>query len=118
MNKIRLLIISIAGGIISGLTGIGGGTVMVPLFTSLTRMQQHRAHANSLVIVIFGATAALILYVQRGDIDWIIAIILGLGGIIGGQIGAKIMHITPDHRLKLIFSAFLIIVGIKLLLGN
>ena len=118
MKKIKYLIISIIGGIISGLTGIGGGTVMVPLFTSFTKMQQHRAHANSLVIVIFGATAALILYIIRGDIDWAVALILGLGGIIGGQIGAKIMHVTPDRRLKLIFSIFLIIVGIRLLLGN
>ena len=83
MKKIRYFIISIIGGIISGLTGIGGGTVMVPLFTSFTKMQQHRAHANSLVIVIFGATAALILYIIRGDIDWAVALIHGLGGIGG-----------------------------------
>ena len=60
MKKIKLLIIGSIGGITSGLTGIGGGTVMVPLFTSLAKMQQHKAHANSLVIVIFGATAALV----------------------------------------------------------
>ncbi|MDG1990624.1 MAG: sulfite exporter TauE/SafE family protein [Dehalococcoidia bacterium] len=118
MKKIKLLIIGAIGGITSGLTGIGGGTVMVPLLTSITKMQQHRAHANSLVIVIFGATAALILYIERGDIEWNTAIILGLGGIIGGQVGAKIMHGTPDNRLKIIFSIFLIIVGFKLLLGN
>jgi uncharacterized membrane protein YfcA len=73
------------GGFVSGLTGIGGGTVMVPLLTGFLRVPQHRAHATSLVIVIFAAGAALVLYVSRGDVDWAMAAAVAGGGIVAAS---------------------------------
>jgi uncharacterized membrane protein YfcA len=103
------------GGFVSGLTGIGGGTVMVPLLTGFLRIPQHRAHATSLVIVIFAAGAALVLYISRGDVDWAMAAAVAVGGIIGGQIGARAMHRVPELKLRAIFALFLLAVGVRLL---
>lgn len=103
------------GGFVSGLTGIGGGTVMVPLLTGFLRVPQHRAHATSLVIVIFAAGAALVLYVSRGDVDWAMAAAVAVGGIVGGQIGARAMHRVPELKLRAIFALFLLAVGVRLL---
>ncbi len=103
------------GGFVSGLTGIGGGTVMVPLLTGLLRVPQHRAHATSLVIVIFAASSALVLYMSRGDVDWAMAAAVAIGGVIGGQIGARAMHRVPELRLRAIFAVFLLAVGVRLL---
>ncbi len=104
------------GGFTSGLTGIGGGTVMVPLLTGFLRVPQHRAHATSLMIVIFAAAAALTLYTSRGDVDWSMAIAVAVGGIIGGQIGTRAMHRMPEHKLRASFALFLLAVGIRLLI--
>ena len=103
----------VIGGFVSGLTGIGGGTVMVPLLTGLLRVPQHRAHATSLVVVIFAAAAALVLYVGRGDVDWATAV--AVGGVAGGQVGARAMHHVPEVRLRALFAIFLLAVGIRLL---
>ena len=105
----------VIGGFVSGLTGIGGGTVMVPLLTGLLGVPQHRAHATSLVVVIFAATAALVLYVGRGDVDWAMAAAVAVGGIAGGQIGAHAMHYVPEARLRALFAIFLLAVGVRLL---
>ncbi len=103
------------GGFVSGLTGIGGGTVMVPLLTGFLRVPQHRAHATSLVIVIFAAAAALTLYVSRGDVDWAMAAAVAGGGIVGGQLGARAMHRVPELKLRAVFAVFLLAVGVRLL---
>ncbi len=105
----------VIGGFVSGLTGIGGGTVMVPLLTGLLRVPQHRAHATSLVVVIFAAAAALVLYVGRGDVDWAMAAAVAVGGVAGGQVGARAMHHVPEVRLRALFAIFLLAVGIRLL---
>ena len=111
----RAIATGTVGGFISGLTGIGGGTVMVPLLTGILRVPQHRAHATSLVVVIFAAAAALVLYVGRGDIDWAMAAAVAVGGVAGGQVGARAMHRVPEVRLRALFALFLIAVGVRLL---
>ncbi len=114
-SPVRAVATGTIGGFVSGLTGIGGGTVMVPLLTGLLRVPQHRAHATSLVVVIFAATAALVLYVGRGDVDWAMAVAVAVGGVAGGQIGARAMHSVPEARLRAVFALFLIAVGVRLL---
>ncbi len=113
--RARGIVTGAIGGFVSGLTGIGGGTVMVPLLTGFLRLPQHRAHATSLVIVIFAAGAALTLYMSRGDVDWPMAAAAAGGGIVGGQIGARAMHRVPELKLRAIFALFLLAVGVRLL---
>lgn len=113
--RARGIATGVIGGFVSGLTGIGGGTVMVPLLTGFLRVPQHRAHATSLVIVIFAAAAALTLYASRGAVDWAMAAAVAGGGIIGGQLGARVMHRVPELRLRAIFALFLLAVGVRLL---
>jgi uncharacterized membrane protein YfcA len=114
-SRVRGATTGAIGGFASGLTGIGGGTVMVPLLTGFLRVPQHRAHATSLVIVIFAAGAALVLYVSRGDVDWAMAAAVAIGGSVGGQIGARAMHRVPELKLRAIFALFLLAVGVRLL---
>lgn len=116
MSRIRESITGVIGGSVSGLTGVGGGVTMVPLLSGLVGLRQHRAHATSLVIVIFVAAAAGSLYAARGDVDWWIALALAVGGIGGAQIGARAMHRVPEGRLRIIFAAFLVVVGLRLLI--
>jgi uncharacterized protein len=117
MSRARAIFTGAVGGFTSGLTGIGGGTVMVPLLTALLRLSQHRAHATSLVIVIFAAAAAVVPYVLDARVDWGLAAGLTVGGVVGAQIGARTMRALPERRLRLAFAVFLLLVGLRLLVG-
>ena len=64
--KLKSILVGIAGGSASGLTGIGGGTVLVPLLTGTLKMPQRQAHATSLAIVISVGIAAVIPYLRAG----------------------------------------------------
>lgn len=115
MTRVRDVFTGGVGGFASGLTGIGGGTVMVPLLTGLLGMTQRRAHATSLIIVIFAALAAVSQYILRDEVDWGLAVALTVGAVVGAQIGTRIMHAVPDRPLRMIFAVFLLIVGIRLI---
>ncbi|MDA0353543.1 MAG: sulfite exporter TauE/SafE family protein [Chloroflexi bacterium] len=115
ISRPRALITGAIGGFTSGLTGIGGGTVMVPLLTGFLKMGQHKAHATSLVIVIFAALSAVTQYIRRGEVEWHLAAALTVGAVVGAQIGARTMHSLPERQLRLIFAVFLLVVGVRLL---
>lgn len=115
MQRRRAMFTGLVGGFTSGLTGVGGGITMIPLLTSLLALTQRRAHATSLAIVISVAAVAVLPYVARDEVDWSLAAALAAGGAIGAQLGARVMQRTPDRRLRMLFAAFIFVVGARLL---
>lgn len=115
-GRVRAAGTGLAGGVVSGLTGLGGGTVLVPVLTTLLRMPQRRAHATSLAIVIFVASAAAVLYVARGEVRWSLVVALSIGGALGAQAGTAALYRLPERALRLGFGLFLTAVGLRLLL--
>ena len=115
MQRRRAMFTGLVGGFTSGLTGVGGGITMIPLLTSLLGLSQRRAHATSLAIVISVAAVAVVPYIARDEIDWALAAALAAGGAAGAQLGAQLMQRTSDRRLRMLFGAFVLVVGQRLL---
>lgn len=101
------------GGGFSGLTGVGGGAVMVPLLTGPLRLSQHRAHGTSLAIIVFVAIAGAFGYWRAGNIDWRLVAALTPGAVIGVYAGAKTMMRVPAPQLRLLFGLFLLTVAFR-----
>ena len=111
----RAAITGLFSGLVSGLTGLGGGTVLVPALTAVLGMPQRRAHATSLAIVISIATSAALLYILRDEVDWPLVLAIGIGGIAGAQGGTMLLHRAPERWLRLGFGLFLTAVGLRML---
>ena len=103
----KVIVAGVAGGLLSGLFGVGGGIVMVPIFVFWLGLDQKRAITTSLVaiipIAIFGAAG----YAFGGAVDWQIGLAVGLGSIAGGQIGARLLPRIPVPALQIAFAALL-----------
>ena len=116
---ITLIIIGLLAGVLSGLVGVGGGIIMVPLFVLLLGLTQHNAQGLSLAVMLPPVTfLAVYNYHTAGDggnIDWRVAIIVSVLFIIGGFIGSKISLQIDQRMLKKIFGFFMLIVAIKLI---
>lgn len=111
--------IGLAGGLLGGLLGVGGGFVMVPLQVLWARVPQRQANATSLVAIIPIAIAALpIYYLRKGtpQVDLHMALLLVVGSVVGAYIGARLLHLIPDRALNLGVGAVLAAVGVKELL--
>ena len=112
---IRLIPIGLAAGIASGLLGVGGGIVMVPLLTTLVARTQHQAHATSLAAIVPIAAVAAVTYGWSDSIDYGVAASLALGSLVGAPIGARLMARSGEGTLKALFGGLMILVAVQLL---
>ncbi|GGD29454.1 sulfite exporter TauE/SafE family protein [Flavobacterium orientale] len=124
MNKmtattiILLLIIGLLAGFLSGLIGIGGGIIMIPLLL-LMGMSQHQSQGISLAVLAVPVTAlAALNYYKEGYIDWRYPAIIAICFIIGGYIGSKFAVSIDEKILKKIFGFILLLVAGKLIFGK
>lgn len=76
---LSLVIIGIMAGILSGLVGVGGGVVMVPMLVLFLGFSQHQAQGTSLAVLVVPVTAiAVYNYYKEGYIDWRYAAIIAI----------------------------------------
>ena len=111
----RLLAIGLGGGLLSGLLGVGGGVIMVPLLVLWAGYAQREAHAMSLGAIIPISVAGIATYGIAGEVRYGYAIVLAAGAIVGAQVGARLLATIDERLLKVVFGIFL--VGVAVLLG-
>ena len=105
-------LIGVAAGGMSGLLGVGGGIVMVPMFRSLLRMPMKSATGTSLACVGFFAVPGTITHALQGGIDWRVALLLTVGVIPAAPLGSKVAMSLSDEKLRRVFGAFLAAVAV------
>ena len=104
-----LVIVGVAVGLLSGMFGIGGGTVIVPALVWLG-LSQRNAAATSMLAIVPTAISGVISYATCGDVDWLAALLLFCGMFIGGQVGSWLLSRLPELALRWIFVVFLVFV--------
>jgi uncharacterized membrane protein YfcA len=104
------------GGALSGLLGIGGGTVMVPLLVLWTGRAQRDAHALSLGAIVPISLAALLVYGGAGEINLADAAALTAGSIVGARVGARLLARAPERLLKGAFGVFMLVAAASITL--
>jgi uncharacterized protein len=112
-----LIIIGFAISMLSGLLGIGGGSILVPAMVFLLGMSQHRANATSLAVIAVVAVSGAVFYSRHGLVNWYVAVELMFGGVIGAAIGAKLCNRLSAKHLKNYFGIFLALIGLRMLYG-
>mgnify|MGYP003393476440 FL=1 len=116
---LTLVVIGLLAGFLSGLIGVGGGIIMVPMFLIFLGFTQHQAQGLSLAVLLPPVTfMAVYNYHQAGAIDWRFALIVSAVFIIGGFIGSKVALSIDQQTLKKVFGGILLLIAAKLILGK
>jgi uncharacterized membrane protein YfcA len=110
----ELLAIGVAGGVLSGLLGVGGGVIMVPLLVLWAGYGQRDAHAISLGAIIPISIAGILTYGIAGRVNWGAAAGLALGAVVGARLGAGMLARIDERMLRIVFGCFLVAVAIAL----
>ena len=107
--------IGLAAGLLSGVFGIGGGILIVPMLIFLARMAPATATGTSLgaLLLPVGALGAY-QYYRTGHIDIKVSALLALGLFIGAYFGAKLAVGLDPLMMKRSFAVFLVIVAVRL----
>jgi uncharacterized membrane protein YfcA len=110
----KLVAIGVLGGLLSGLLGVGGGIVMVPLLVLWARYGQRDAHAASLGAIIPISIAGIATYGIAGEVKVGPALALTAGSVLGARLGAGMLARIDERVLKAVFGFFLIGVAVLL----
>jgi len=112
------LVIGVAAGFVGALCGVGGGIIMVPAFVLAFGLEQPKAVATSLAVVVVTALSGTLnhVFAKSGLIDWKLALAVGAGAILAAWFGSDVMRGMRSDVLTKIFGALLIVVGIRMFL--
>lgn len=110
-----LLAIGTVAGIYSGLFGVGGGTIMVPLLILLLAFDTRQATATSLAAITVIATAGAITHTIYGNVDYAAAAMVAVPAVAGALIGTALQQRVPKDWLTLGLAVLLVIGAVDLL---
>jgi len=113
-NIVRLGSIGLVTGLVNGLLGIGGGTILIPAMIFLLGEKQHKAHGTSLAIILPTAVISALIYYFHDNLDLNLTLKVVSGAVIGGYLGAKLMNHIPAKSLKKLFGIFMVIAGLRM----
>jgi uncharacterized membrane protein YfcA len=106
-SMILLILSGVAVGIGASFTGLGGGFLMVPLLLFLGFTAQKAVGTSFLAILVI-SVSALVAHNKLANVDYRVGILLGIGGILGAQIGARLVEHVPTDSFKKIFAVVLV----------
>jgi uncharacterized membrane protein YfcA len=113
---LKLLVIGTAGGLFSGLFGVGGGTIIVPLLILWLAYGEREATGTSLLaIVILGAYGAIAQSLY-GNVNPGNAAVVGIPALAGVVAGAAVQQRIPERFVALLFAALLVATAVEFIL--
>lgn len=110
-KETMVFLIGFLAGALGGLTGLGGGIVMIPLMVAFQKVTQHKAHGTSLAAMVFVGMVGAATYALQGSVDIMASVILAAAAITTAHIGARHASSLPEWKLKRSFGAFLVVVS-------
>jgi uncharacterized membrane protein YfcA len=108
------MVASFFAGNISGLLGVGGGIIKVPIMALVMRMPLRAAIGTSNFMIGITAATSAVIYYQHGYVDPAIAVPTALGVLVGAQFGTRLGGRARSQRLKQIFQGVLIIFALQM----
>lgn len=108
--------IGLLAGLLSGLFGVGGGTVIMPLLVLVLHFDQRLAAGTSLAAIVPTASVGVVSYAMSGSVSWIPALMLAAGAVVGAQIGTRLLPRISQTALRWGFVGFLLVVIVSLFL--
>lgn len=117
MNKInlQLMMIGVIAGLVNGVFGSGGGTIVVPSLVFLIKMEDYKAHATAISIILPLSIVSTIVYLLNNTIPLKLSLITMTGGVLGSYVGAKFLRKIPINYLRKFFGGIIIYTAIRMI---
>ncbi len=116
LKKIIPYIIGAVTGTANGFFGAGGGTILVPAAERLMGLEEHKAHATAIAVILPLSIISAFLYAGKVDMDHMALLKTSVGGIAGGYIGAGLLGKIPKKWLHIIFGGFMLAAAVRMIL--
>src|SRR5690606_5044948 len=115
MQPTLLILLGLAAGTLSGMLGIGGGIIIVPALHQLFKVPMNQAVGTSLLIIIPTAITGSITHYMKGNLNVGLALLVMVGAVAGGYLGARLASVMPELWLRRAFALLLLYVAFNML---
>jgi hypothetical protein len=115
-RTLQLAAIGTAAGAFSGLFGVGGGTIIVPLLIAWLAFGEREATGTSMAAIIIIAALAVALQATYGNVDVGNAALVGIPAVGGAVLGTALQQRIPERAISLLFAAILIALAVELII--
>jgi uncharacterized membrane protein YfcA len=112
---LKLAVIGTAAGAFSGLLGVGGGSVIVPLLIIWLAYGEREATGTSMMAIVVIAALAVTLQALYGNVDPANAALIGVPAVAGAFAGTALQQRMPERLISVIFAVLLIVIAIELI---
>jgi uncharacterized membrane protein YfcA len=116
-RTLKLAAIAAGAGVFSGLFGVGGGTVMVPLFILWLGYEEREATGTSLAAIVIIAGAAVVVQLAYGNVHVRDGLLIGIPAVGGVVAGTSLQQRVPRRQLQVLFALLLLGSAVKLVIG-
>jgi uncharacterized membrane protein YfcA len=113
-SPVRSATIGLAAGFIGGLLGIGGGVIYVPGMVLLLGLDQRRAHATSVAVIVASGTTAAVAFSLAGDVVWSAMPFMLAGAAVGAPLGARVLGRLSERALARAFAVVLVAAALRM----
>lgn len=107
--------IGIVAGTMSGLFGLAGGTVLVPLFALILGLEEHAAQGIGLAVAVPTALASTWANARHGNVERRTVLWMALGAVVGAYLGASLASAIDGPLLRRLFAGLLVLMGVRVL---
>lgn len=114
MDVVILFAVGLAAGVLGAVCGVGGGVIVVPALLWLKGVDMRLAVGTSLAYIVPTAAWAVVRKAPSGQVDFKLAALLAVGGVVGATLGSWLADALPVVWIKRAFAAFLVIVAVQL----
>ncbi|MBE7032160.1 MAG: sulfite exporter TauE/SafE family protein [Ruminococcaceae bacterium] len=109
------IVIGLVTGVLNGLFGAGGGSVVVPAMEKFLGIDEKQSHATAILVIFMMSIVSAVVYVRKGFFDLRLWAWVTAGGVVGGLVGAKLLKKIPKKWLKIGFGGVIIVTAVKMI---
>lgn len=126
-RRSSLVVVSVVVGIVGGIYGIGGGSIIAPYLVGLAGLSIYRVAGAALLATFVTSLAGVVFYTVFDRIatshvtsapDWGLGLLLGVGGLAGGYVGARLQPHLPELSVRALLGVLVTALGINSLLSG
>lgn len=109
------ILIGLICGVFNGVFGAGGGSLAVVAMEKFLKIQEKKAHATAVAVILLMSSVSTFFYIKNGFFDFKVFLPVTIGGVLGGPLGAKLLSKISVGKLKAVFGAVIIITAVKMI---
>lgn len=115
MKNLKNILWGIPIGFVNGFFGSGGGVVAVYVLKKILKVEDKKAHATALSIILPLSCASLFMY-KSSQVDFKLVLLCAIGGSLGSILGARFLNRIPKKWLQIGFGTVMVLSGVRMIL--